>query len=196
MSFFEMPLAHRLFLAMIPSALFLLPPEYEDLMIYGYSALFGILVMAPFITSRYMLALRVAVLVATPVLVIFIVLLAIEGGLPAVFDIYPLFSMRGTSHDVASVAFDMLELALILSTLPALVLFVVGPLGVSGKYWTYTFLAGLVTAAGVFAWVEWFFCLVFCSRWSQVSIFLPFSVWSLSFCIAVYYGRISTGRPV
>ena len=189
MNFVDLPLRHRLFLAMIPSALFLLPDPSDAVMEYGYPTLFGFLVMAPFITARSMLTVRLGVLIVTAILVIFIALLAITGDLPAAFDIHPFLSMRNTSHNVVDAIIDLLELALLLSLLPALILFLAGPLKVSWKYWTYTFLSGLVTAAAFFAWVEWLFCMVFCSWWELASIFLPFSVWSLSFCIAVYYGR-------
>ena len=123
MKFFDLPLRHRLFLAMIPSALFLLPELSDAVLQYGYPALFGFLVMAPFITARSMLALRFAALVITTIFVIFIALLAINGDLPAVFDIHPYLSMRSTSHDVVDATIDLLELALLLSLLPALILF-------------------------------------------------------------------------
>ena len=189
MNYFDLPLRHRLFLAMIPSALFLLPDPSDAVIQYGYPTLFGFLVMAPFITARSMLTLRFGVLIGTAILVIFIALLAIDGDLPPAFDIHPFLLTRNTSHNVVDALVDLLELALLLSLLPALILFFAGPLKVSWKYWTYTFLSGLVTAAAFFAWIEWLFCLVFCSWWETASILLPFSVWSLSFCIAVYYGR-------
>lgn len=188
-TFFDLPLRQRLFLAMIPGTLLLLPSPSDAVVQYAYPTLFGLLVMAPFITARSMLAVRLGVLVATAIFVIFIALLAMTGELPAAFDIHPYLSMRDTSHNVADALFDLLELALLLSSLPALILFLAGPLKVSWKYWIYTFLSGLVTAAAFFAWIEWFYCMVFCSWWDWASIFLPFSVWSLSFCIAVYYGR-------
>lgn len=189
MNFFDLPLRHRLLLAMIPSALFLLPEMSDAAIQYGYPTLFGFLVLAPFITARSMLTLRFGVLVVTAFLVIFIALLAINGELPTAFDIHPFLSMRSATHDTVDAIIDLLELALLLSLMPAVALFLAGPLRVSWKYWIYTFLSGLVTAAAFFAWIEWLFCLVFCSWWDWASIFLPFSVWSLSFCLAVHYGR-------
>lgn len=192
MKFFELSLRHRLLLAIVPSTILLLPVNFEDVAAYGHAALYGGLVMAPFITPGHRLVLRFGLIVATPMLVTFALIQATsEGVVPQFLLIQPVIhvDVTGKVYGIADQVFDLLEMALLLALLPAFILFIVAPLRVSWKYWIYAFSSGILTAASVFVWVQWFWCIWGCTAWDNVLKIIPFTIWALSFCIAVHFGR-------
>lgn len=198
MRFFNLSLRQRLLLAAIPTVLLLLPVTSEYVTKYGYATLFGALVMAPFLTPGPWLFARFALLVATPIVTTFTLFAAIDGEnfVPQFLLIRPLidFDITGQVYGIGGLVFDMLEMALLLAVLPAFVLFIVAPLTVSWRYWTYTLSSGVLTAASVVIWVQWFWCIVGCSWWDNVSLVFPYALWSISFCVAVYFGRVNRRR--
>jgi len=191
MTFFELSLRQRLLLAVIPSTLFLLPVQFEGAAAYGHAALFGALVMAPFISRRPWLFLRFGLVVVTPMLMTFALVQATnsEGVVPHFLQIQVL-DATGKPGDIKGLVFDLLEMTLMLTLLPALVLIVVAPLKVSWKYWLYALLSGALTIGSAVLWVNWFWCIWFCTWWDDLLAIFPYTIWALSFCAAVHFGRI------
>ena len=190
MKFFDLTLRDRLLLALAPGIVVLLPATFDDLVVYGYAVLFGALVMVPFIVSRSKLVLRIAALVVTPLVALYLLSFTMTGDVPGFLAIDPLrtdFSLPG----IAGLLFDTLEIALILALLPAYVLRIAAPLVVSWQYWNYALLSGIFTAVAIYAWVQWFLCIFGCSWWDDASTVLPLTAWALSFSIAVEFGRRS-----
>ncbi len=211
MKFFDLSLRHRLLLAIIPGFVLLLAlvanvlidsgflrSEDWNLLLIAYTALFGVFVMAPFITSASRLILRIGVLIAASILSPYAEKLSsywldTEYGAPAAFSIELFFAIF---------AIFVIPSALLL----AAVLIIAAPLKVSGKYWIYVALAALVTTAVVFGSGYWFYCItlpfwvggwtgVSCPWWSDLALVIPPSVVApLSFCTAVYFGRIDSKR--
>jgi hypothetical protein len=197
MKFFNLSLRHRLLLAIIPS--FLLPLALvASVLIYGwrlddeemilvsiaYAALFGVFVMAPFITSPSRLILRIGALIAASILI-------------------PSAAILSLNWLVNSLIVAIIVVLVVLSALLlAAVLIIAAPLKVSGKYWIYIALAALVTSAVFLASIDWFLCFPVgispassCPWWYELALFVPTSVvWPLSFCTAVYFGRIDSKR--
>ncbi len=203
MKFFNLSLRHRLLLAIIPSFVLLLALiadvltdggvlNDEDwisiLLSIAYAALFGIFVMAPFITSTSRLILRIGVLIAASILIPYAAILTGNW-------------LEETAYDPPlGIAYFLDAIFAILSALLlAAVLVIATSLKVSGKYWIYVALAALVTTA-VFLGSGRYFCDQFpwfgiittsCPWWWEFAFFIPPSVVAhLSFCTAVYFGRI------
>ena len=205
MKFFNLSLRHRLLLAIIPS--FLLPLALvASVLIYGwrlddeemilvsiaYAALFGVFVMAPFITSPSRLILRIGALIAASILIPYAAILS-GVWLDTEYDL-PLGGILGTF--IFTIIF-LVPSALLL----AAVLIIAAPLKVSRKYWIYVALAAIVSTAVFFGSAYWFFCVPIgigpsgCSWWSEFAFVIPPSVVApLSFCTAVYFGRIDSKR--
>ena len=195
MTYFELSLRRRMLLAVIPSTLFLLPVQFEGAAAYGHAALFGALVMAPFISRRTWLILRFGLVVVTPMLMTFALIQATnsEGVVPHFLQIQ-IFGANGTSDDTKGLVFDLLEMALLLTLLPALVLTVVAPLKVSWKYWLFASASGVLTIGTAILWVKWFWCIWFCNWWDDLLAIIPYTIWALSFCVAIHFGRIDFRR--
>lgn len=193
MKYFELSLRHRLLLVLVPSVFALLVNFYDMfgdgigdtlgvVMFSAYGALFGAFVMAPFITSRSMLVLRFGALVVSPILIS----VAVTAVYQNLYPPSPWYSSMDGVIRLTDVNFTLLFITLAL----AFVLFITAPLKVSWKYWIYVALAGLFNTAMFIVWLEWFFCLAGCSWWGDLSPVIPFLVWHLSICVAVYFGRI------
>ncbi len=213
MKFFDLSLRHRLLLAIIPSIVLLLAlvadvfvdgwSLYDDdwisiLLWIAYAALFGVFVMAPFITSPSRLIPRIGVLIAASILIPYA---AILTGI-----------WLHTEYDLLlgriSATFFLAIFVTLSAFLLAAVLIIAAPLKVSRKYWIYVALAAIVTTAVAVGSFYWFFCfpLVFilvlsdCPWWTEAwwSVFAlvipPTVVAPLSFCTAVYFGRIDSKR--
>lgn len=165
----------------------------NNVITYGNAALFGVLVMAPFLTPGPRFVLRFAVLIVTPVLVTFTLteITNGDGVIPQFLVIQPFANVdvNGMVYGIGGLVFDILEMALLLAVIPAFVLFIVAPLRVSWKYWVYTLSAGVLTAVSAIMWVYWFWCIWYCSWWNDLSIIFPYTVWALTFCVAVHCGR-------
>ena len=212
MKFFNLSLRRRLLLAIIPGFVPLLALvvhvladggflEDEDwvtqLLWIAYAALFGVFVMAPFITSPSRLILRIGVLIVASILIPYAAILSynwLDTGYGAALGIVDF--LDAFSYEIGYAFFVTLS-ALLLAT----VLIIAAPLKVSGKYWIYVALAALATTAVYFGSDNWFLCMPIwpgsgCPRWSGYwwSVFAfvipPFVVAPLSFCTAVYFGRI------
>ena len=206
MKFFNFSLRHRLLLAIIPSLVLLLALvadvlidgwflREEDwiLLLIAYAVLFGVFVMAPFITSPSRLILRIGVLIAASILIPFAVILTGIWLEETVYD------------PPIGIAKFLYTIFVILSPLLlAAVLIIAAPLKVSRKYWIYVALAAIVTTAVVIGSFEWFFCAakffmegwsLICPWWWELAFVIPPSVVApLSFCTAVYFGRIDSKR--
>ena len=213
MKFFNLLLPHRLLLAIIPSFVLLLAfvaevlidgwslsDEESILVLIAYAALFGVFVMAPFITSPSRLILRIGVLIAASILIPYAAKLTGNWLEEPAYD-PPL-----------GIAYFLDAIFVILPTLLlAAVLIIAAPLKISGKYWIYVALAALVTTAVLFGSTYWFYCIplpsfagVFIGEgcpwwteawWSGLATVIPPSVVApLSFCTAVYFGRIDSKR--
>ena len=150
MKFFSLSLRRRLLLAIIPS--FLLPlvlftsvlidgwyldDEEMILVSIAFAALFGVFVMAPFITSSSRLILRIGALIAASILIPYAAILS-GIWLDTEYDL-PLGGILGT--------FIFAIFAILPALLLAAVLIIAAPLKVSGKYRFYVALAAIVTTA-------------------------------------------------
>ncbi len=211
MKFFDLSVRHRLLFAIIPSIVLLLAlvadvfvdgwSLYDDdwisiLLWIAYAALFGVFVMAPFITSPSRLIPRIGVLIAASILIPYA---AILTGIWLDTE-YDLLLGRISATFILAIFVTLSELLL------AAVLIIAAPLKVSRKYWLYVVLAALVTTAVVFGSGYWFYCIplpIFaggwpgqgCPWWSVFAAIIPPSVVApLSFCTAVYFGRIDSKR--
>ena len=204
MKFFNLSLRHRLLLAIIPG--FLLPLAFvANVLIYGlrldneemilvsiaYAALFGVFVMAPFITSPSRLILRISALIAASILIPYAAILS-GIWLDTEYNL-PLGGILGR--------FIFAIFVILSALLLAAVLIIAAPLKVSGMYWIYVALAAIVSTAVFFGSAYWFFCVPIgigssgCSWWSEFAFVIPpFVVAPLSFCTAVYFGRIDSKR--
>ncbi len=203
MKFFDLSLRHRLLLATIPGFVVLLAhaaellidgwylrTEDQILLWIAYAALFGVFVMAPFIASPSRLIPRIGVSIAASILIPFAAILS------AILLNKSAFAPPLGSDDFLA------AICIILSALLfAAVLIIVAPLKVSWKYWIYVALAALVTAA-VFFGSSRYFCLgkwitdgYSCPWWWGLAFVIPPSVVApISFCTAVYFGRIDNKR--
>ena len=207
MKFFNLSLRHRLLLAIIP--VFLLPLAFvANVLIYGlrlddeemilvsiaYAALFGVFVMAPFITSPSRLILRISALIAASILIPYAAILS-GIWLDTEYNL-PLGGILGR--------FIFAIFVILSALLLAAVLIIAAPLKVSGKYWIYVALAAIVSTAVFFGSAYWFFCSamlymdgwsLICPWWWALAFVIPPSVVApLSFCTAVYFGRIDSKR--
>ena len=211
MKFFDLSLRHRLLLATIPGFVVLLAhvaevlidgwymrTEDRILLWIAYAALFGVFVMAPFIASPSRLIPRIGVLIAASILIPYAAILT-GIWLDTEYDL-PLGRISATF--ILAIFVTLSELLL------AAVLIIAAPLKVSGKYWIYVALAALVTTAVFFGSANWFICFPFgfilvisdCpwwteAWWSDLALVIPLIVVApLSFCTAVYFGRIDSKR--
>jgi len=213
MKFFDLSLRHRLLLAIIPSIVILLAlvadvfvegwsldeDDWTSILLWiAYAALFGVFVMAPFITSPSRLIPRIGVLIAASILIPYA---AILTGIWLDTE-YDLLLGRISATFILAIFVTLSDLLL------AAVLIIAAPLKVSGKYWIYVVLAALVTTAVVFGSAYWFFCIPLvllvvlsdCPWWSEAwwsyfaVVIPPLVVAPLSFCTAVYFGRIDSKR--
>ena len=203
MKFFDLSLRHRLLLVTIPGFVVLLAHVAEALidgwylrtvdqilLWIAYAALFGVFVMAPSIASPSRLIPRIGVLIAASILIPFAVILS------AIWLEKSAFAAPLVSDDFLAAIYIILTTHLF-----AAVLIIVAPLKVSWKYWIYVALAALVTAA-VFFGSSRYFCLgrwtsdfYSCGWWWGFAFVIPPSVVApLSFCTAVYFGRIDNKR--
>jgi hypothetical protein len=210
MKFFSLSLRRRLLLAIIPSFVLLLVLVTDELikdwylrdgdqflMSIAYAALFGVLVMAPFITSPSRLILRIGLLIAASILIPFAAILSDTWFKEIGYD-----ASLGIAGILAAI-FVILSALLL-----AAVLIIAAPLKVSRQYWFYVVLAAIVTTAVAFGSMYWFFCIPLviiwlisdcpwwsASWWSDLAVIIPPSVVGpLSFCTAVYFGRIDSKR--
>jgi len=210
MEFFNLSLHRRLLLAIVPSAvLWVLSVFFNtflwDSILYAYAAMFGALVMAPFITSHSMIILRFSALVAVPVLMASAWFYYIDDLLPgqpsrtaldalqSVIDVVVsiIFDVNGAYHSAISGVLFYLAHTLLLTLGLAFSLLITAPLRVSWKYWIYIFLSSLLSTALFIVWLVWFFRLGGYPWWYDSFFILAFSVWPLSFCAAVYFGRVN-----
>lgn len=219
MKFFNLSLRRRLLLAIIPSIVLLLALvadvltdggylEDEDwvtlLLWIAYAALFGVFVMAPFITSPSRLNLRIGVLIAASILIPYAAILSynwLETGYGAPLGIAKF--LDAISYKIIYAIFVILSALLL-----AAVLIIAAPLKVSWKYWTYVASAAFVATAVFFGSMYLFFCIPIvvlvvlsdCPWWSEAwwsvfaAIIPPFVVGPLAFCTAVYFGSIDSKR--
>ena len=175
MTLLDLSLRQRLVLAaIVPCVVMLLDyvlvPDLRPALFLVYGGLYGGLVMAPFITSRDILLLRFGAIVFSPVLVAYTI-----TALP----------WRGEGISIVAVwLFSTLALAYVLR--------IAAPLRVSGKYWIYIAISGLLSGALTLAWLECCFDAFWGSFtwWDYYLGFLPFAVSPISFSAAVYFGRI------
>ena len=150
MKFFDLSLRHRLLLATIPGFVVLLAhvaevlidgwymrTEDRILLWIAYAALFGVFVMAPFITSPSRLIPRIGVLIAASILIPYA---AILTGIWLHTE-YDLLLGRISATFILAIYVTLSELLL------AAVLIIAAPLKVSGKYRFYVALAAIVTTA-------------------------------------------------
>lgn len=206
MKFFNLSLSYRLLLATIPGFVILLALVAEVLIDGWYlriedrillrwiafAALFGVFVMAPFITSPSRLILRIGVLIAASILMPFAAILS------AIW-----LNKSAFAPPLGSGYFEPAFCIILTAHLFAAVLVIAAPLKVSRKYWIYVALAALVTTAVVFGSSR-YFCFAFwymdgwsliCPWWWELAFVIPPSVVGpLSFCTAVYFGRIDNKR--
>jgi hypothetical protein len=204
MKFFNLSLRRRLLLAIIPG--FVLPlalvadvfidgwyldDEKMILVSIAFAALFGVFVMAPFITSPSRLILRISALIAASILIPYAAILS-GIWLDTEYNL-PLGGILGR--------FIFAIFVILSALLLAAVLIIAAPLKVSGKYWIYVALAAIVTTAVFFGSGRFIYrCIpgwigAGCPRWSDFAFVIPpFVVAPLSFCTAVYFGRIDSKR--
>ena len=205
MKFFDLSLRHRLLLATIPGFVVLLAhvaevlidgwflwDEKMILLLIAYAALFGVFVMAPFITSSSRLILRIGVLIVASIFI----------PIPAILSAFWLEEIAfdpplGIAYFVGTIFVILPPLLL------AAVLAIAAPLKVSRKYWIYVALAALITTTVVhgsgryFCGAMWFMdgWSLICPWWWALAFVIPPSVVApLSFCTAVYFGRIDSKR--
>ena len=189
MTFRNLSLPSRLLLALCPGIAFLAPAAIMQIGLYdtrnyfflraaAFGALFGGLVMAPFITSRNRVFLRVCVLMTVAVFcnaAVFLPSYPLDL-LPNVWGLYYLI---------------VLAPCLLLALSNAAALAIVAPLKVSPRYWSYAALAAAVLSVVAYIVIDRIAALcgvVECSRkdiWP--SDVLPF-LWPLLFYAAVYFG--------
>ncbi len=211
MKFFNLSLRRRLLLAIIPG--FVLPlalvadvfidgwyldDEKMILVSIAFAALFGVFVMAPFITSPSRLILRISALIAASILIPYAAILS-GIWLDTEYNL-PLGGILGR--------FIFAIFVILSALLLAAVLIIAAPLKVSRKYWIYVALAAIVTTAVAVGSSYWFFCIPLvillvmfdCPWWTETwwsdfaLVIPPLVVAPLSFCTAVYFGRIDSKR--
>ena len=175
MTLLDLSLRQRLVLAAIVPCVvmpldYVLDPHLRPALFLVYGGLYGGLVMAPFITSRDILLLRFGAIVFSPVLVA-----------------YTITALPWVGKGITIVAIWLFSTLVL-----AYVLRVAAPLRVSGKYWIYIAISGLLSGALSLAWLECCFPDFGESYpwWHYLFGFLPFAVSPISFSAAVCFGRI------
>jgi hypothetical protein len=138
-----------------------------------YGVLFGLLVLAPFITSSRAQAIRVLALMAIPYFVYYWAVFAVVQLNP-----WPHRDLLQFAH--------VIPIAMVATWALAAATALIAPLRVTRRYWMYTGLAGFAT--GFDHWmidnldppesiVNW------------VIVINPYWIWTTSTCAAIYYGR-------
>lgn len=140
-----------------------------------YFALFGGLVMAPFITATTYRPGRLAALViVTPTL-----------GVLSSFISEDLASLGwGIYPNYFSTTFLFLLSTLMLGVL----LSIVAPLKITFRVFMSIVLAGLIMGLATHFFVTQFLCIIFCDRLDNLPLLVPILLWPVLFCAAVIIG--------
>jgi hypothetical protein len=144
----------------------------------GMDVMFALLVLAPFMTARRLVALRVLALIALSVLV---------HGLSVGF----LVDTRGVLEipGVNSIFLNVIPIAILASVVTVLLTALACDLKLTWRFAAYSVLAGLPVAAG-FLLAD----LTPLGDWLSFSDNWLWAVWHLSICVAIYYGRLADSR--
>ncbi len=162
-----------------------------------YVLLFGLFVMAPFVSKTSRIGLRIALLIASPAIVIALIWL--------VSDL--IFSLEVWTTDYLSEQLDWgaSALDLYVALIYGIILFVplgfllirAAPLQVTAWYWLYVTCSGALTYLSLTYVGDKFMCLpiIFpgsppspCHDWHDWMMLLPLLVGPVTFCMAAYFG--------
>ncbi len=144
----------------------------------GIDLMFALLVLAPFMTARTLVASRVLALIALSVLVH-----GLSVGL--------LVDTRGALEipGINSIFLNVFPISVIASVVTVLLTALICGLNLTGRLGAYSALAGLPVSAG-FLLTD----LTPLGEWLSFSDNWLWAVWHLSICMAIYYGRPTTSR--
>ena len=153
-----------------------------------FCALFGGLVMAPFITSRSGVAQRASVLIVVAPVIYYLVSLLVS---------YAESLTNNWSTGEASILIVGVVAVFIFNLLNAVLLAIVAPLSTSRRFWGFVGLTGTVTGVLCAVLFHYFFCIIWCD-WTVLLMGVLLFVWPLLFCTSVYLWRTQPGakQPV
>lgn len=162
-----------------------------------YALLFGLFVMAPFVSKTSRIGLRIALLIASPAIVIALIWL--------VSDL--IFSLEMWTTDYLSEQldwgastlhlYDAVFFGIIFFVPLGFLLIRAAPLQVTARYWLYVTCSGALTCFLLFYVGDKFMCLpiIFpgsspspCHDWYDWMLLLPLLVGPVTFCMAAYFG--------